>query len=35
LVAAELTGRRCFAMEIDPAYCDVIRQRYAAFTADG
>jgi len=25
--------RRCYAMEIDPAYCDVIRDRYAAFVA--
>ena len=33
LIAAELTGRRCFAMEIDPAYCDVIRDRYEAFTS--
>lgn len=31
LIAAEMTGRRCFAMEIDPAYCDVIRERYEAF----
>jgi hypothetical protein len=28
LVAAELTGRRCYAMEIDPSYCDIIRARY-------
>ncbi len=33
LVAAELLGRRCLAMEIDPAYCDVIRDRYEAFVA--
>lgn len=31
LIAAEQTGRRCFAMEIDPVYCDVIRQRYADY----
>lgn len=31
-IAAEQTGRRCFAVEIDPGYCDVIRQRYADFT---
>lgn len=28
LVAAERTGRRCCAIEIDPGYCDVIRRRY-------
>lgn len=28
LIAAQLTGRRCLAVEIDPAYCDVIRQRF-------
>ena len=33
LVAAEQTGRRCFALELDPAWCDVIRDRYAAFAA--
>ena len=32
VIAAELTGRVCFAMELDPRYCDVIRDRYAAFT---
>ena len=31
VVAAELTGRVCFAMELDPRYCDVIRDRYEAF----
>lgn len=31
VIAAEQSGRRCFAMEIDPAYCDVIRQRYEDF----
>ena len=31
LVAAEQTGRRCLAMEVDPRYCDVIRKRYAEF----
>jgi DNA modification methylase len=33
LIACEILGRRCRAMEIDPAYCDVIRDRYEAFTA--
>lgn len=31
LMAAELDGRRAFAMEMDPTYCDVIRQRYADY----
>jgi DNA modification methylase len=35
LIAAERTGRRCFALELDPAWCDVIRERYAAFVAAG
>jgi DNA modification methylase len=34
LIAADQLGRRCFAMEIDPGYCDVIRDRYAAWSAD-
>ena len=28
IVAAERTGRRCFAMELDPAYCDVVVRRW-------
>lgn len=32
IVAAEQTGRVCYAMEIDPRYCDVIRDRYEALT---
>ncbi len=32
LIAAETTGRVGFALEIDPAYCDVIVQRWEAFT---
>ncbi len=32
LIACEAEGRRCYAMEIDPAYCDVTRQRYADYT---
>jgi DNA modification methylase len=31
LIAAEQRGRRACLVEIDPAYCDVIRQRYATF----
>ena len=30
LIAAEQLGRRCAAIEIDPAYCDVIVQRWEA-----
>lgn len=29
LIAAEKAGRSCFMMELDPKYCDVIKQRYA------
>lgn len=32
LIAAEQTGRRALLMEIDPAYCDVIVQRWEEFT---
>lgn len=32
LVAAERAGRRFVGMEISPAYCDVVAQRYAALT---
>ena len=35
LVACERLGRRCFAMEIDPGYCDVIRRRFEELTCDG
>lgn len=28
LIAAEKTGRRCFMMEIDPCYVDVIVKRW-------
>jgi DNA modification methylase len=31
LIACEMLGRRCFAIEIDPAYCDVIRRRYEEY----
>lgn len=34
LIACEQTSRRAFLMEIDPAYCDVIVQRWAQFTGD-
>ncbi|MCL2119651.1 MAG: DNA modification methylase [Planctomycetaceae bacterium] len=32
LIACEQTGRNCFAMEIDQAFCDVIVQRWQEFT---
>ena len=31
-IAAEQTGRRALMMELDPRYCDVIVQRWEAFT---
>ena len=34
LIAAEQLGRVCYGVEIDPGYCDVIRQRYANFVKD-
>ena len=32
LVAAEQLNRRCVALEIDPAYCDVIVTRWERLT---
>lgn len=32
LIACEKTGRRCYGMEIDPHYCDVILKRWEEFT---
>lgn len=29
LIAAEQLGRKCYMMELDPIYCDVIKKRYA------
>jgi DNA modification methylase len=34
LIAAETTGRACHAMELDPAYVDVIVARWQAFTGE-
>lgn len=31
LIACEQLGRRCYMMELDPHYCDVIRKRYWKF----
>jgi DNA modification methylase len=33
IIAAEIAGRRCFALEISPAYCDVTVKRWEAFTS--
>jgi DNA modification methylase len=35
LIAAERLGRRCFAVEIDAAYCDVVRRRYEGLVSRG
>ena len=32
LIAAESLNRRCFAMDIDPGYCDVVVQRWEEFS---
>jgi len=32
LLACEQTGRKCYGMEISPAYCDVILRRWEEFT---
>jgi len=32
IIAAEQLGRRCYAMEIEPRYCDVAVRRWEAFT---
>jgi len=34
LIAAEQCDRKCFMMELDPRYCDVITKRYVTFKAD-
>jgi DNA modification methylase len=33
LIAAEKTGRRCVTVELDPGWCDVIRNRYETYRA--
>lgn len=35
LVAAEQVGRRCFGIEVDPAYIDIILKRYEASGSSG
>ena len=32
LIACEKTGRKCYGMEIDAHYCDVIVKRWEQFT---
>lgn len=32
IIACEQLGRRCFAMELEPKYCDVVVQRWEAYT---
>lgn len=32
LIACEKTGRKCYGMELDPKYCDVIVKRWEDFT---
>ena len=34
IIAAETIGRACFAMEIDPGYCDVTVQRWQEATGE-
>lgn len=34
LMACEQLGRRCFAMEIDPKYCDVVVRRWETYTGN-
>lgn len=34
LIAAQKTGRRCFGVELDPKYIDVIVQRYVDYTGN-
>ncbi len=32
IIAAEMTGRACYGLELDPRYCDVIVKRWQDFT---
>jgi DNA modification methylase len=34
VIAAERTGRRCYGIEIDPLYVDVIVRRWQVWTRD-
>jgi DNA modification methylase len=33
VIAAEMEGRHCLGLELDPAYCDVIVRRWQSFTS--
>jgi DNA modification methylase len=32
LIAAEMSGRRCYALELSPAFCDVAVKRWENLT---
>ena len=32
MIACEKTGRKCYGVELDPKYCDVIVKRWEMFT---
>ena len=34
MIAAETTGRACFGLELNPAYVDVIIERWQQFTGE-
>jgi DNA modification methylase len=34
IIACAKTGRRCFGIELSPAYCDVIRRRWTKFAKE-
>ena len=34
IIAAERLRRRCFAMELDPKYCDLIVRRFIAYAGE-
>ena len=34
IIASEMTGRRCYAIEISPAYCDTAIIRWQNFTGE-
>ena len=34
LIACEKTNRKCYGMEIDPHYCDVIVKRWEKYTGN-
>jgi DNA modification methylase len=35
LIAAQIMGRRCFGLEIEPRYVDVVLRRWEDFTGQG